>query len=78
MFPSLNKLALLITVILVLWYGLRWLNRVPSHLMRRRAEPSPQGATKTAIEDLVACQACGTYIAPNARGCGKPGCPQPR
>jgi hypothetical protein len=80
MFPSLNKLGLLIAVILVLWYGLRWLNRVPSHLMRRRPapSPSPRRAAQAAIEDLVACHACGTYIAPSARSCGKPGCPQPR
>lgn len=78
MFPSLSKLALVIGVILVLWYALRWLNRVPAHLMRRRPAPSPQGPAQAAIEDLVACHACGTYIAPSARSCGKPGCPQPR
>ena len=79
MFPSLGKLALLLTVIIVLWYALRWLNRAPSHLARRRPAPSPQGpAQRAAIEDLVACHACGTYIAPSARACGKPGCPQPR
>ena len=80
MFPSLSKLALVIAVILVLWYALRWLNRVPSHLMRRRPAPStsPQGPAQVAIEDLVACHACGTYIAPSARSCGRPGCPQPR
>ena len=78
MFPSLSKLALVIAVILVLWYALRWLNRVPSHLMRRRSAAAPQGPAQAAIEDLVACHACGTYIAPSARGCGRPGCPQPR
>jgi len=76
MFPSLNKLGLLIAVILVLWYGLRWLNHIPSQLARRRPAPAPPA--QAAIEDLVACQACGTYIAPNARSCGKPACPQPR
>jgi hypothetical protein len=78
MFPSVNKLAVVILVIFALWYGLRWLNRVPANLMRRRPEPSPQPQAKNAIEDLVACRACGTYIAAGARSCGKPGCPQPR
>lgn len=78
MFPSFSKLALVVAVIVVLWYALRWLNRAPSHLVRRRPAPSPQGSTQTAIEDLVACQACGTFIAPGARACGRPGCPQPR
>jgi hypothetical protein len=83
MFPSFGKLALLIAVIVALWYAMRWLNRAPSNLMRRRPAPSPQGPSpqgpaQAAIEDLVACHACGTYIAPNARSCGKPACPQPR
>jgi len=78
MFPSLSKLALVIAVIVVLWYALRWLNRAPSHLMRRRPSPSPQGPAQAAIEDLVACRACGTFVAPGARSCGKPACPQPR
>jgi hypothetical protein len=79
MFPSFSKLALVIAVILVLWYALRWLNRAPTNLMRRRPAPSPQRpAGPAAIEDLVACAACGTYLAAGARACGKPGCPQPR
>jgi hypothetical protein len=78
MFPSLSKLALIIAVAFALWYALRWLNRAPSHLMRRRPAPSPQPQAKTAIEDLVVCRACGTYVAAGAPSCGKPGCPQPR
>jgi uncharacterized membrane-anchored protein len=79
MFPSFNKLAVVVAVILALWYGLRWLNRAPSNLMRRRPEPAPQGpAGNAAIEDLVACGACGTFVATSARACGKPDCPQPR
>jgi hypothetical protein len=79
MFPSVNKLALVIAVIFVLWYALRWLNRVPSHLMRRRSASSPQPPGQSAIEDLVACRTCGTFVAAaGAPNCGKPGCPQPR
>jgi hypothetical protein len=79
MFPSFSKLALVVAVILVLWYALRWLNRAPANLMRRRPQPSPQAPRgPAAIEDLEACAACGTYLAAGARACGKPGCPQPR
>jgi len=78
MFPSVSKLALVVFVVFVLWYALRWLNRVPANLTRRRPEPSPQPRGPAAIEDLVACRACGTYVAAGARSCGKPGCPQPR
>ena len=80
MFPSLGKIALLIAVIVALFLALRWLNRAPSHLMRRRPSPSPspRGAAQAAIEDMVACPACGTYVAADARACGKPTCPQPR
>jgi hypothetical protein len=78
MFPSFSKLALVVAVIIALWYALRWLNRAPTHLMRRRPAPSPPGPAQAAIEDLVACHTCGTYVAAGARACGRPGCPQPR
>jgi len=79
MFPSFSKLAVVIAVIFVLWYALRWLNRAPSHLMRRGPQPAPQAPRgPAAIEDLVACAACGTFVVAGARACGKPGCPQPR
>ena len=76
MFPSPTKLALIIRVVFVVWYALRWLNRAPPTAVRRRQEQSPP--PRAAIEDLVACRACGTYVAAEARNCGKAGCPQPR
>ena len=71
---ALPKLVLLVVLGFAVWYGMRWLNRAPSKIVRRREAPSPQGA----IQDLVACRICGAYIAADAAGCGKPDCPQPR
>ena len=86
MFPSFSKLALVVAVIIAVWYALRWLNRAPTHLTRRHGtspwakgpRPAPPGTAQAAIEDLVACHTCGTFVAPGARSCGRPGCPQPR
>lgn len=79
------KFILIILVIFAVWYAMRWFNRSSpnprtaarggrSGRARRRPAPSPPPA----IEDLVACRVCGAYVAADARGCGKPGCPQPR
>ncbi len=70
------KLVLIILVVFVVWYAVRWLNRAPPRVVRRREAPSPR--PQSAVEDLTACQTCGAYVAADARGCGKPGCPQPR
>ncbi len=71
---SVPKLVVLILVAVAVWYAMRWLNRPPPTVARRRPSPAPQAA----IEDLVACRVCGSYIATDARACGKSGCPQPR
>jgi len=69
------KLILLILLAVAVWYGIRWLNRAPAIIARRRQAPPPR--PQSAVEDLTACQTCGAYVAASARGCGKPGCPQP-
>ncbi len=71
---SVPKLVVLILVAVAVWYAMRWLNRPPPPIARRR----PSAARQAAIEDLVACRVCGSYIATDARACGKAGCPQPR
>jgi len=71
---ALPKLLLLVLVGVAVWYAIRWFNRQPTRVARRRPATSPQPA----IEDLVACRICGAYVAADARGCDKPGCPQPR
>jgi uncharacterized membrane-anchored protein len=73
------KIVLIILLIFVVWYAVRWLNRPAPKAVRRGAprgarSPAPPQAT---VEDLVACRACGAYVAASARGCGKAGCPLP-
>jgi uncharacterized membrane-anchored protein len=72
---ALPRLVLIILVMFVVWYAVRWLNRAPTKIVRRQQAPSPQ--PQQAVEDLTACQTCGAYVVASARGCGKPGCPQP-
>ena len=69
------KLVLFVLVAFAVWYALRWFNRVPPKVVRRGAARAarPQGM----VEDLIACTACGAYVAASARGCGKAGCPRP-
>lgn len=71
---GLPKLILLVLVGAMVWYATRWLNGAPAKPGRRQAAPPPRQA---AIEDLVACRKCGTYVAAGT-DCGRPGCPQPR
>ena len=73
---ALPKLVLLILLGFAVWYGIRWLNRAPPTIVRRRQAPSP--GPQQAVEDLTACPTCGAYVAASERGCGTPGCPQPR
>jgi hypothetical protein len=70
------KLVMIVLVAVAVWYAMRWLNRAPPDIMRRRQSASP--GPQQAVEDLTACPTCGAYVAASARGCGKPDCPQPR
>lgn len=72
------KIVLIILLILAVWYAMRWLNRGPSNIVRRRQPQPPGPRPQPAVEDLVACRTCGAYITAGARSCGKTGCPQPR
>jgi hypothetical protein len=76
---SLPKLIEIALVIFAVWYAVRWLNRPPApRRARPMAPPGPQAARRVEAEDLVACPACGAYVAQSARSCGKPACPRPR
>jgi hypothetical protein len=69
------KLVVILLVGFLVWYALRWMNG-PARGARRRPTPRPRQQA-AAIEDLVACRACGTYVASGSGSCGRPGCPQP-
>ena len=71
-----TKLLLFVLLVFAAWYLVRWINRQAPSVPRRR--PAAPNAPQAAVEDLTACRVCGAYVAVSARGCGKPGCPQPR
>jgi hypothetical protein len=68
------KLILIALVAFVAWHAMRWWNRTPTKIERRRQAPSPQPR----IQDLIACRVCSSYVAADAGGCGRPDCPQRR
>ena len=78
---ALPKLALLILLLLGVWYALRWFNRPAPKTARRGpaqwTRAAPDQRSRAVVEDLIACSACGAYVAASARGCGKAGCPRP-
>jgi hypothetical protein len=72
-----TKLLLVVVLVFVAWYAVRWINRSLPPVPRRRPA-APRGGAQAAVENLTACRVCGAYVAANARGCGRRGCPQPR
>lgn len=72
----LGKLLVLIAVIAAVWYGYKYVERINElrGKQRRRAPKQPKARALEA-EDMAKCRVCGTYVAANAGGCGKPGCP---
>jgi len=72
------KIVLIVLLMFVVWYALRWFNRQTAPKAVRRGPGAARSARpQSAVEDLVACRACGAYVAASARGCGKAGCPRP-
>jgi len=83
----LPKLLLLGFILIVAWYGVRFIARVGQmrEAMRRATEQAaamnarargqgPQQAI--AAEDLVKCRTCGAFVpAKSATSCGRPDCP---
>jgi hypothetical protein len=73
---SLPKLIALAAILFLIWYGLRWFQRINriaravEQARRERMGNAPPLSTKT--QELVACPVCGTYVAPS---CGRADCP---
>jgi hypothetical protein len=72
------KIVLIVLLMFVVWYAVRWFNRQTAPRAVRRGPGAARSARpQSGVEDLVACRACGAYVAASARGCGKAGCPRP-
>jgi len=82
MFGGLSRLLLLALVVIAVLYAIRQFNKLRQEVRREVPRPatqraSPRQQSQPAVQDLIACRACGAYVAASARGCGKAGCPRP-
>ena len=77
---SFSKLLVLTAIVIVVWYGFRWVGRV-EELRKQAARREDAGQPRRPVpasEDMVRCPSCGTYVAPRAaRSCGRSDCPYP-
>ena len=86
---SFGKVAVLVAIIAIVWFGFRWLqrwekerreaaaNRQPRGKLDRDAAPNG-GRAAAEPEVMTACRVCGAYVVAGVRACGKPNCPFPR
>src|SRR2546423_13889125 len=84
MFGGLSRLLLLALVVIAVLYAIRQFNKLRQEVRPEVPPPrpatqrsSPRRQSQPAVQDLIACRACGTYDAANARGRGKAGFPAP-
>jgi hypothetical protein len=74
------KLLVLAAVIFLVWYGVRWLQRLSRTTQKleqaqREQVAQAQAAASSATQELIACPVCGTYVAPRSPGCDRADCP---
>ena len=85
---SLGKLLLLALLVLAIWYGFKYVNRIEEvrQTLKRAARDAAarsqartqarQGAPSIQAEDMVKCPACGVYVTKSgATNCGRADCP---
>jgi hypothetical protein len=82
------KILLLILVVVVLWYGVRWMSRVQRVLERQerqnerrmeelRDRPPAARPAEPVTADMQRCPVCATFVT-GASSCGKEACPYGR
>lgn len=84
---SLTKVLLTLFVIVVVWYGFKYVQRMQERQMatrdqvkvRRHEATRPQEKpAPTDVEDMVECRVCGAFVPQRgAAACGRGGCPYP-
>ena len=73
---SFEKILLLIAIVTVVWYGIRWIGRLAAErkALQRMAKRKPP--TQRSVEDMVKCRLCGDYVpATGVASCAKTDCP---
>lgn len=84
---SIPKLALLIVIVLGVWYGFKVIGgRLDQLATKSAGKSATKGRGKTRRDepepvsiDTKACPACGTFVAADsAKACGRRDCPYPR
>jgi hypothetical protein len=79
---NLGKLILLAIIIVVVWYGYRYMQRIEAvrrafrEELTRRQQAAGRPSQPAQAEDLVKCGTCGAYVpSRHASACGRPDCP---
>lgn len=75
--PSFNKLAILIAIVIAVWYGFKLIGQFDRQRreLARRAKDAPKKPVAS-VEDTVKCPVCDTYVArAGAATCGRSHCP---
>ncbi|MFO1057862.1 MAG: hypothetical protein U1E53_12950 [Dongiaceae bacterium] len=83
--PGFSKLIVLVAILVVVWYGFKFVGQVDrarKQALRARGQAPrggarrPAAAPEQAVEDMVKCRVCGTYIASRRPSrCSRSDCP---
>ncbi len=81
---SLPKLIFTVLVVVVVFYGFKAVSQLQERRERQVANRRKSGGSgaaakpSAAVEDMVACDVCGTFVpSRSARSCGRGDCPYP-
>ncbi len=78
-----TKILFTAAIILVIWYGFKWVGRLSEAKERDEAQAAKSkdgGKSENAKEavELIACKVCGDYISSDKKvSCGRDDCPYP-
>ena len=79
--PSFGKLAVLVAIVLAVWYGFKFIGRLDqARKAQAKGQPKKRAESRSAksaqVEDTVECPVCGAYVvARNATPCERSDCP---
>ena len=77
---SFSKLAVLIGIVVAVWYGFKLVGRLDQARKQQRRGGSPtqrdSGGKAPEVEDTVQCPVCRAYVVAKSAGpCDRPDCP---